>query len=383
MPNDYAAISVEALAGGDVEMPLVTQITGTVSLESNAKDSVLDLSALESLTAMADRSLSYTQGGAVTDPNLTTFANVKVTTDPTATFSVPATETFSFPSSTTTINTGTVLDQGDVSVQSNAILKINGGLTIDVQGALSTTASSSLDVSGNLLGNTMNAAEFDRRRARWHSTARARAVRHSSWKPCRRTSETLRPDINQNFAYATLQLTSSTYVKLVDESANSSGSAPNAVYVNSLIVPSGATLNLNGLHLYALHTTDQRNDHRWYGSHRDGQVDFDGQRELECRQQLEHRRCTHREWNVVIDVSRGHTDHHDQLGLRSRSIDHGQRPLSITGGSLTVGGDFDDQRRALDDGRVAEADRGRGSRSRSRGRPRYPARTSMPRAGRP
>ena len=30
---------------------------------------------------------------------------------------------------------------------------------------------------------------------------------------------------------------------------------PNAVYVNTLVVSSGATLNLNGLHLYAIHTT--------------------------------------------------------------------------------------------------------------------------------
>ena len=56
---------------------------------------------------------------------------------------------------------------------------------------------------------------------------------------------------NDNFAYGTLELTANTYVELVDNAANSPGDAPEAVYVNTLIVPAGATLNLDGLHLYA------------------------------------------------------------------------------------------------------------------------------------
>src|SRR5205814_6294850 len=50
----------------------------------------------------------------------------------------------------------------------------------------------------------------------------------------------------RNFAYATLTLANGTYVQL----ANHSG-ATRVLYVNSLIVPSGATLDLNGFHVYA------------------------------------------------------------------------------------------------------------------------------------
>jgi len=53
----------------------------------------------------------------------------------------------------------------------------------------------------------------------------------------------------RNFAYGTLALANNTYVKLVNQSINSTGSE--ALYVNSLIVPAGTTLDLNGLHLYA------------------------------------------------------------------------------------------------------------------------------------
>ena len=53
-----------------------------------------------------------------------------------------------------------------------------------------------------------------------------------------------------NFAYGTISLTSSTSVELVDQSHNTTSTSPEAVYANELIVPSGATLNLNNLHLY-------------------------------------------------------------------------------------------------------------------------------------
>ena len=56
---------------------------------------------------------------------------------------------------------------------------------------------------------------------------------------------------DQNFAYSTLELTANTYVELVDNAANSPGDTPEALYVNDLIVPAGATLNLDGLNLYA------------------------------------------------------------------------------------------------------------------------------------
>ncbi len=249
----YNAVYVDALAGGRVALPLVSQISGTVALETNAAGSVLDLSALASLTGNGgSESLTITQGGSVLDSLLTTFANVTITTDSTGTFTVPASETFSFPSGTTTINTGTVLDQGTLNLQSSAVLKISGGLTINGQGGLSTSSNTTLDLSGNLLGNTTNSAGW--------SAAGTVSFDGTGTASSPQLLEAMSEDLgnvtagfSNNFAYGTLKLTSNTYTELVDHAANSPGSAPQALYVNDLIVPAGATLNLDGLNLY-VHT---------------------------------------------------------------------------------------------------------------------------------
>jgi RHS repeat-associated protein len=57
----------------------------------------------------------------------------------------------------------------------------------------------------------------------------------------------------RNFAYDTLQVgtSSRTTVKLVDNAVNAPGAGPEALYVNTLIVAQGSTLDLNGLHVYA------------------------------------------------------------------------------------------------------------------------------------
>ena len=53
-----------------------------------------------------------------------------------------------------------------------------------------------------------------------------------------------------NFADGTLEIATGGYHELVDQSRNSGSSQPEAVYAYNLVVEPGATLNLNGLHLY-------------------------------------------------------------------------------------------------------------------------------------
>ncbi len=53
-----------------------------------------------------------------------------------------------------------------------------------------------------------------------------------------------------NFAYGTISLTANTSVEVVNQSTNTTSGKPEAVYANELIVASGATLNLNNLHVY-------------------------------------------------------------------------------------------------------------------------------------
>ncbi len=56
---------------------------------------------------------------------------------------------------------------------------------------------------------------------------------------------------SRGFVYGTLRLANNTRVRLVDLSDNSSGGGSEALYVDSLIVPDGTTLDLNGLRVYA------------------------------------------------------------------------------------------------------------------------------------
>jgi RHS repeat-associated protein len=52
------------------------------------------------------------------------------------------------------------------------------------------------------------------------------------------------------FVHGALRLGQQAYVRLVDQADNTPGTGAEALYVNSLVVPAGATLDLNGLRLY-------------------------------------------------------------------------------------------------------------------------------------
>ncbi len=123
-------------------------------------------------------------------------------------------------------------------------LQINGSAIVTV------SPSSSLTVGGNLLGNTQNPALFNPQGTVTLNGAGTAAAPE--------LLEAMSADLGSgptgfinNFAYGTLQLSANTYVSLVDNAENSPGNTPEALYVNTLIVPAGATLNLDGLHLYA------------------------------------------------------------------------------------------------------------------------------------
>jgi hypothetical protein len=53
-----------------------------------------------------------------------------------------------------------------------------------------------------------------------------------------------------NFTMGRMELTNRTYVLLVDESDNSPGTGKEALYVKTLVVGEGSTLDLNGFNVY-------------------------------------------------------------------------------------------------------------------------------------
>ena len=52
------------------------------------------------------------------------------------------------------------MDQGNLGVQSTGTLNIQGGLTVNGPGILTTAVGSTVAISGNMLGNTTNADDL-------------------------------------------------------------------------------------------------------------------------------------------------------------------------------------------------------------------------------
>ncbi len=266
---------VSALAGGEVSLPaLATDKGGATRVLAQGTGSVVDLSALPklisdqggnysalqatqggqikspSLTNLSDVVLTVTQNGTVIDPNLSTLIDVSLVGDSTGTFSLSASLGLSITGGTSTAQVGTLLDEGSLSVQAGATLNIEGGLSVNGSGILTSAPGSTIEVSGNLLGTTQNADDFNPQ-----GTVELDSGTGTSNPP--QELEAMSDDLGavqtgfaNNFAYGTISLTSDTSVELVDLSHNTSSTSPEAVYANELIVPSGASLNLNNLHLY-------------------------------------------------------------------------------------------------------------------------------------
>lgn len=139
---------------------------------------------------------------------------------------------------------------GTVDVASGTLELDGGGLLLNQPGVLrSQPGTAVVDADGNVLGDTKDADRFAPLGTLSFSGG-------SSASPD--LLEAMANDVGfsgtgftRNFAYGTLALTGNAYVKLVDQNRNSSGTGPEAVYVQSLVVPAGTTLDLGGLNLYA------------------------------------------------------------------------------------------------------------------------------------
>jgi RHS repeat-associated protein len=143
---------------------------------------------------------------------------------------------------------------GNIVITSGTFQADAGTLQFDSSNsaALSISPSASLNVGGNLAGSTQNSGIF--------APAGSVLFDGSGTAMAPQTLEAMSQDLgnvaagfHKNFAYGTISLSNNTYLQLVDNSQNiaGGGSKANAVYVNSLNVPSGSTLDLHGLHLYA------------------------------------------------------------------------------------------------------------------------------------
>ena len=149
---------IQALAGGDIELPGLTQLSGgTQQLESDGSGSELNISGLTSFQeasglASNPSRLQATHGGAISDPNLTSFKNVNLTLDGTGTLTTQQISTFS--GGTLNINNGTMNLAGFTDVD-NSSIAVSGGASVSLVGvavadnvAISVSGAASLSLAG-------------------------------------------------------------------------------------------------------------------------------------------------------------------------------------------------------------------------------------------
>jgi hypothetical protein len=163
---------------------------------------------------------------------------------------------------TITANAGKVILGGPESfdrwTNNGTLDALNGGqivvpttLQMDSSAALGVSANSTMTVEASLEGNTTNNSGFDPT-----GTVNFDGLATSS---APQLLEVMSDDLGatpegftNNFDYGTLTVTNDTFVELVDQSHNSSGTGSEALYADTLIVANGSTLDLNGLHVYTL-----------------------------------------------------------------------------------------------------------------------------------
>jgi RHS repeat-associated protein len=126
-----------------------------------------------------------------------------------------------------------------------------GGVTVNGAGALvSDPAGTVLLATKDLLGNTTNADSFALGGRTVFGDNNAFNTMHLEVMSA--DMGPVAAGFTHNFAYGTLEdIAQRTTLQLVDQSDNAPGTTPEALYVESLIVDRGATLDLNGLHVYA------------------------------------------------------------------------------------------------------------------------------------
>ena len=143
----------------------------------------------------------------------------------------------------------TLANFASITSSNGATVTVPESLRIDSGSIVTVDPASALTIGGSLLGNNTNQAGFNPRgQVTFNGGGTAAAPLLLEAMSENRGAQAA--GFSNNFAYGALVLTSS-YVKLVDQSHNSAGSGAEAVYVGSIVVPAGSTLNLNGLTVYA------------------------------------------------------------------------------------------------------------------------------------
>ena len=145
---------------------------------------------------------------------------------------------------------GTLINGGAIIATNGGNLNINSPLQVGGNGVLVNVGSSTIVLTGNLTGTTVNGAGYEPL-GTVQLNGSGTAAAPQLLEAMSRDMGAVAAGFNSNFDYGALVIGGNDYVQLVDNSRNSGSSSAEAVYAVSLTVPAGSTLDLHGLHLYA------------------------------------------------------------------------------------------------------------------------------------
>jgi RHS repeat-associated protein len=145
---------------------------------------------------------------------------------------------------------GSLAVGGTINAEGASTLILLCSVTVAGSGIITSQPNATISVREDLVGPTLNAYLFSplgTMRFEGSGTSTAPQLLEAMSQDLGNVS----PGFYKNFALGNLVLSNNTYVQLVDNNHNSAGTGPEAVYTGTLVVPSGCTLDLNGLNLYA------------------------------------------------------------------------------------------------------------------------------------
>jgi YD repeat-containing protein len=239
-------LAITASDGGEVD--LAGAIGGYTVITANGTGSVLDVAGITSISGTA---LTAANGAVWTFPagwHPTWGSGNTLSTIGSGSQFVNR-GTISISGASLPINGGNFINHGVLSLQTGGIFDFNGLLRVDELGILTGVTAGTFNISGDLLGATRNADRYaPQALVRFDGDDAAPSLQQLEVMGRELSDDPA--GFSRNFVYGTLELSNNTYLKLVDLSDNAAGTDPEALYINSLIVADGATLDLNGLHLY-------------------------------------------------------------------------------------------------------------------------------------
>jgi hypothetical protein len=155
------------------------------------------------------------------------------------------------------ISGGTITVGSAGSFVNNSTLEATNGGSLSIDSSVPTNGTSiltgygtgTLTLDDNLTGSTTNAAGYNPLEEVLFN-GNGTAASPQLFEAMSDDVGAVAAGYTNNFAYGSIVIGNNNYVQLVDQSHNSTGSGPEAVYCVSVTVPAGSTLDLNGLHLY-------------------------------------------------------------------------------------------------------------------------------------